>query len=75
MLYPFMTLEDETEIVHSEPLTVDGKEKVKVVIEQPVTGGFHSYGLYQLIEGTAKPQKYKLHKFSEKVQDVLPLLL
>ena len=32
MLYPFMTLEDETEIVHSEPLTVDGKEKVKVVI-------------------------------------------
>ena len=40
--YPFMTLEDETEIVHSEPLTVDGKEKVKVVIEQPVTGGFHS---------------------------------
>ena len=42
MLYPFMTLEDETEIVHSEPLTVDGKEKVKEVIEQPVTGGFHS---------------------------------
>ena len=42
MLYPFMTLEDETEIVHSEPLTVDGKEKVKVVIEQPVMGGFHS---------------------------------
>ena len=29
MLYPFMTLEDETEIVHSEPLTVDGREKVK----------------------------------------------
>ena len=42
MLYPFMTLEDETEIVHSEPLTVDGKEKVKVVIERPVTGGFPS---------------------------------
>ena len=42
MLYPFMTLEDETEIVHSEPLMVDGREKVKVVIEQPVTGGFHS---------------------------------
>ncbi len=35
-----------------------------------VTGGFHSYGLYQLIEGSAKPQKYKLHKLSEKVQDV-----
>ena len=35
-----------------------------------VTGGFHSYGLYELIKGTVKPQKYKLHKFSEKVQDV-----
>ena len=42
MLYPFMTLEDETEIVHSEPMMIDGGEKVKVVIEQPVTGGFHS---------------------------------
>ena len=42
MLYPFMTLEDETEIVHSEPLMVDGREKVKVVIEQPVIGEFHS---------------------------------
>ena len=42
MLYPFMTLEDETEIVHSETMMVDGREKVKVVIEKPVTGGFHS---------------------------------
>ena len=40
-----MTLEDETEIVHSEPLMVDGKEKVKVVIEQPVTGGFYKTGI------------------------------
>lgn len=35
-----------------------------------VTGGFHSYGLYQLIQGFASPQKVRLHKFSEKVQDV-----
>lgn len=42
MLYPFMTLDDETEIVHSEPIIVDGKEQVKVVIEKPVEGGFHS---------------------------------
>lgn len=42
MLYPFMTLADETEIVHSESMTKDGKEQVKVVIEQPVVGGFHS---------------------------------
>ena len=42
MLYPFMTLTDETEIVHSEILEKDGKEKVKVVIEKPVMNGFHS---------------------------------
>lgn len=35
-----------------------------------VTGGFHSSGLYNLISGKIKPQKYKLHSFSEKVQDV-----
>lgn len=35
-----------------------------------VTGGFHSWGLYSLVEGGALPQKYRLHKFSEKVQDV-----
>ncbi len=42
MLYPFMTLADETEIVHSESMEKDGKEQVKVVIEKPVAGGFHS---------------------------------
>ena len=42
MLYPFMTLPDETEIVHSEAINQDGKERVKVCIEQPVKGGFHS---------------------------------
>lgn len=42
MLYPFMTLPDETEIVHSETISIDGKELVKVCVEQPVIGGFHS---------------------------------
>ena len=42
MLYPFMTLEDDTEIVHSQPQIINGKENVKVVIEKPVPGGFHS---------------------------------
>lgn len=35
-----------------------------------VTGGFHSYGLYQLVECGAKPQKFKQHKLTQKVQDV-----
>ena len=37
-----MTLADETEIVHSESMDKDGREQVKVVIEKPVMGGFHS---------------------------------
>ena len=42
MLYPFMTLPDETEIVHSESIVEDGREKVKVVVERPVDYGFKS---------------------------------
>ena len=41
MLYPFMTLNDNTEIVHSEAMYIDGKEQVKVCIERPVYEGFH----------------------------------
>jgi hypothetical protein len=42
MLYPFMTLPDETEIVHSESIIKDGTEMVKVVVERPVDYGFKS---------------------------------
>ena len=40
MLYPYMTLPDETEIVHSEVIYTEGKETVKVYIERPRDGGF-----------------------------------
>lgn len=39
MMYPFLKLPDNTEIVHSEML--DGG-RVKVYIEKPVLGGFHT---------------------------------
>ena len=42
MLYPFMTLDDDTEIVHSEAYLENGQEKVRVEIEKPVMGGFNS---------------------------------
>lgn len=42
MLYPFMTLSDGTEIVHSESITEGGREKVRVVVERPVDYGFKS---------------------------------
>lgn len=43
MMYPFLKLEDNTEIVHSEILPDD---RVKVYIEKPVEGGFHSAVCY-----------------------------
>lgn len=39
MMYPFLTLEDNTEIVHSEMLE---NGIVKVYVEKPVVGGFHN---------------------------------
>lgn len=38
MMYPYMTLNDDTEITHSE-MKADGR--VKVYIETPIPGGFH----------------------------------
>ena len=43
MMYPFMQLDDETEIVHSEALA---NGKVKVYIEKPIYGGFKSATCY-----------------------------
>ena len=43
MMYPYMTLNDNTEIVHSE-MRPDGQ--VKVYIEKPVFGGFHNATCY-----------------------------
>lgn len=39
MMYPFLQLDDHTEIVYSDMMD-DGS--VKVYIEKPVEGGFHS---------------------------------
>jgi len=39
MLYPYMTLDDNTQIVHSERLS-DGQ--VRVCVEQPIHRGFNS---------------------------------
>ena len=46
MMYPFMTLDDKTEVVHSDAYDVNGTETVKVYFEQPVYGGFHSAECY-----------------------------
>ena len=46
MMYRFMTLEDGTEVVHSEILNFGGEEKVKVYIEKPIHLGFKSVECY-----------------------------
>ena len=43
MMYPYMTLPDETEITHSDIINNNGKEQVKVYIETPVEGGFKDF--------------------------------
>lgn len=46
MMYAFMTLDDETEIVHSNIIMHDQKENVKVYFEKPIEGGFKSGTCY-----------------------------
>lgn len=40
MMYPYMTLSDETEIVHSHLIEEDGVRKVIVNFERPTETGF-----------------------------------
>lgn len=42
MMYPYMTLADETEIVHSHIIQENGKQKVIVNFERPTEQGFDS---------------------------------
>lgn len=42
MMYPYMTLADETEIVHSHLIEEDGKQKVLVHFERATEEGFDS---------------------------------
>ena len=40
MMYPFMKLNDETEITHSQILVEGGVQKVEVYFERPTENGF-----------------------------------
>lgn len=46
MMYAYMTLPDKTEIVHSHSYMADGKEQVKVYMEQPIHLGFKTATCY-----------------------------
>jgi hypothetical protein len=40
MVYPYMTLADNTEIVHTQVFEEDGIQKVEVHFERPTDNGF-----------------------------------
>lgn len=42
MMYPYMTLEDKTEIVHSQIIAREDGDHVEVHFERPTHGGFDS---------------------------------
>ena len=42
MMYPYMTLADETEIVHSQIIEKDGQQSIIVNFERPTEDGFDS---------------------------------
>ena len=75
MMYPFLQLEDNTEIVHSEILE---SERVKVYIEKPVEGGFHSAKCYlpsyewSEIEGFSKSE---IDKYQEILESTAHLII
>lgn len=75
MIYPFMTLEDNTEIVHSEVLS--DNQSVKVYIEKPVSGGFHSAECYlpayewKNIEGFTTNEIEYYQSFLESVAHII----
>ena len=46
MMYPFMTLDDGTEVVHSDVYIENDIEKVKVYFEKPIEGDFESAYCY-----------------------------
>lgn len=75
MMYPFLQLDDLTEIVHSE-MKEDGR--VKVYIEKPVDGGFQSASCFlpeyewKNIDGFSEDE---IAKYQEIIESVAHLII
>lgn len=73
MMYPFMVLDNKTEVVHSDPYDVDGIETIKFYFEQPVFGGFHSAECYlpsyewKNVDGFSQEELAKYEDFLKSV--------
>ena len=79
MMYPFMTLNDKTEIVHSEAYLENNKEIVKVYIEKPdENDGFHHMTCYlpnYFIEDVYGFSKEDVDKYIEIIRSTSHLIL
>ncbi len=77
MMYPFMTLYDKTEVVHSEAYIENGVETVEVYFEKPVYGGFHSAECYlpkyewKNIEGFSQKEIDGFEEYLESVAHII----
>ncbi len=76
-MYPFMVLDDKTEVVHSDSYDLNGIETIKVYFEQPVDGGFHSAECYlpsyewKNIEGFSNEEIAKYEDFLKSVAHIV----
>ena len=74
MMYPFLQLDDRTEIVHSDMME---SGTVRVYIEKPVEGGFHSAFCFlpqydwKNIDGFTTPEIEKYQKILESVAHLI----
>lgn len=75
MMYPFMQLEDNTEIVHSGILE---DEKVKIYIERPIEGGFQSATCFlpeYIWEEVSGFDSTDIEKFQEIIESTSHLIM
>jgi len=74
-MYPFMQLEDNTEIVHSGILE---DEKVKIYIERPIEGGFQSATCFlpeYIWEEVSGFDSTDIEKFQEIIESTSHLIM
>lgn len=77
MMYRFMTLDDGTEVVHSDTYIDNGIETVKVYFEKPVHGGFHSAECYlpdytwKHISGFTKNEIASFHEYVQSIAHIM----
>lgn len=77
MMYPFMKLDDNTEVVHSEAYDDHGVETVKVYFERPVYGDFQSAECYlpsyrwENVDGFSEVKIQELQEFLQSVAHIV----